>query len=398
MIKELVGDYAFYYVEANAFCVLILLILYFKTTHSVDRQRRQVFFGETLATAMVYLTTDMFWVLVDSGKIPTTPFLLYLTNIIYYWASATMSYVVSYFLVLYEGNKKIEEPMTHFITALPCLLNIGVMATTPLHKMYFYVDGNGQLVNGPLYPILIFLIVAYPIVVAIRAIYMFMVKENYVKRNIYKAVIFFPVFPVGLGIVQVFNTRIPFLCFGLTIALLLTYIEFTDDLVSLDPLTKINNRNELYRYLTGKMTSQKTTSPLGLYLMIMDIDSFKRINDTYGHNEGDHALKVLSRVLKKICASNSRRFVARYGGDEFIVVAEAADELEVINIADEIHSGLKKAIALEQLPFSIDVSIGWSRYTKLITSINELIEKADIMLYEEKKTKHKIRKTLEKVG
>ena len=79
----------------------------------------------------------------------------------------------------------------------------------------------------------------------------------------------------------------------------------------------------------------------------MDIDSFKKINDTYGHNGGDHALKVLSRVLKKICASNSKRFAARYGGDEFIVVAEAADELEVINIADEIHSDLvlgKKAI------------------------------------------------------
>lgn len=398
MIKELVGDYAFYYVEANAFCVLILLILYFKTAHSVDRQRRQVFFGETLATAMVYLTTDMFWVLVDSGKIPNTPFLLYLTNIIYYWASATMSYVVSYFMLLYEGNKKIEEPMTHFLTALPCLLNIGVLVTTPIHKMYIYVDGNGQMVNGPLYPVLFFLIIAYPVTVAIRAVYMFMVKENYVKRNMYKAIIFFPVLPVGLGIVQVFNTRIPFLCFGLTIALLLTYIEFTDDLVSLDPLTKINNRNELYRYLTGKMAGVKTASPLGLYLLIMDIDSFKKINDTYGHNGGDHALKLLSKVLKRICASQPKRFVARYGGDEFIVVAEASDDYEVLNISDEIHSTLKKAITVEQLPFNIDVSIGWAKYTKNISNINELIEKADIMLYEEKKTKHKVRKTLEKVG
>ena len=401
MINDLVGDYAFYYIEANVFCILILLILYFKTSHSVDRQRRQMFFGETLATAMVYLTTDMFWVLVDSGRIMTTPFLLYLTNIIYYWAAATMSYVVSYFMLLYEGNKKIEEPGVHLLTAIPCILNIAATVTTPIHKMYIYVDGNGELVLGPLYPLLILLIIAYPIAVAVRAIYKSLLKENYAKRNMYKAIGIFPVFSVGLGIVQVFHTRIPFLCFGLTIALLLIYIEFTNDLVSLDPLTKLNNRNELYRFMTVKMNAARNSGAPGLYLMIMDIDRFKKINDTYGHNEGDHALKVLAKVLKKVCSYEPNRFVARFGGDEFIVVVETADKHEVERISEEIHTILRKAISAEQLPFSMDVSIGWTRYVKSSdkVSLNALIERADAMLYEEKKTKHgKMKKSLEMVS
>lgn len=401
MINDLVGDYAFYYIEANAFCVLILLILYFKTSHSVDRQRRQMFFGNTLATGMLYLMTDMFWVLVDSGTICRTVLMMYTTNIVYYIAASCMSYVVSYFMVLYEGNRKIEEPLVRFLTAVPCLINVAAVVTTPIHKMYIYVDGNGELVTGPLYPLLILLIIAYPIVVAVRAIYMAVLAENYAKRNMYKAIGFFPVFPVGLGIMQVFHTRIPFLCFGLTIALLLIYIDFTDDLVSLDPLTKLNNRNELYRFMSAKMNSAKSSGAMGLYLMIMDIDSFKKINDNYGHNEGDRALKVLAKVLKRVCSHGVNRFVARFGGDEFIVVVETSDKHEVESISDEIHSILHKAIIAEQIPFNMDVSIGWTRYIKNTDkgSISGLIERADAMLYEEKKTKHnKMKNSLELVG
>ncbi len=401
MINDLVGDYAFYYIEANAFCVLILLILYFKTSHSVDRQRRQMFFGNTLATGMLYLMTDMFWVLVDSGTICRTALMMYMTNIVYYIAASCMSYVVSYFMVLYEGNRKIEEPLVRFLTAVPCLINVAAVVTTPIHKMYIYVDGNGELVTGPLYPLLILLIIAYPIVVAVRAIYMAVLAENYAKRNMYKAIGFFPVFPVGLGIMQVFHTRIPFLCFGLTIALLLIYIDFTDDLVSLDPLTKLNNRNELYRFMSAKMNSSKSSGAMGLYLMIMDIDSFKKINDNYGHNEGDRALKVLAKVLKRVCSHGVNRFVARFGGDEFIVVVETSDKHEVESISDEIHSILHKTIIAEQIPFNMDVSIGWTRYIKNTDkgSISGLIERADAMLYEEKKTKHnKIKNSLELVG
>ena len=397
MINDLVGDYAFYYIEANAFCILLLLILYIKTSHSVDRQRRQIVFGETLATAMVYLATDMFWVLVDSGRITTTPFLLYLTNIIYYCAASIMAYVVSYFMVLYEGDKRIDEPLTHFLSAVPCALNVVATVTTPLHKMYIYVDGDGELMTGALYPLLILLIIAYPIAVAVRALFRAFLKENYAKRNMYKAMMFFPVFSVGLGLVQVFHTRIPFLCFGLTIALLLTYIEFTEDLVSLDPLTKLNNRNELYRFMAGKMNSMRNTGETGLYLMIMDIDHFKNINDTYGHNMGDRALKILAKVLKKVCSYKPDRFVSRYGGDEFIVVVESSDKYEVERIREDINTLLKKALSAEQLPFSIDVSIGWTRYAQGTdeSNLNNLIERADIMLYEEKKTKHgKMKKTL----
>ncbi len=403
-MSNFVGNYAFYYIEANVFCILILLILYLKTLNSVDRQRSRMLFAETLATAMVYFVIDIFWVLVDSGQIPSTQLSVYLSNIVYYIGCSTMSYVVSYFMLLYGGNHKIEEPKVHLVTAIPCLLNIAIVATTPLHRLCFYVDGSGNFSNGVLYPLVIMIAILYPVITAIRAIYLAALKENFTKRSIYRVIGFFPVLPVGLGLIQVFHQKIPFLCFGLTIALLLTYIEFTDDLISLDPLTKLNNRNELYRYMMAKMHSARVYGTSDTYLMIMDVDKFKHINDTYGHNEGDRALKLLARVLKKVCSSGRDRFVARYGGDEFILIVDAKDVCEIDKIKNRIQTMLQTVINLERIPFDIEVSIGWAKYDPLTDyeNISGLIERADEILYKEKHFKHqhtdKNKKKLEMVS
>ena len=66
-----------------------------------------------------------------------------------------------------------------------------------------------------------------------------------------------------------------------------------------------------------------------VYLLMMDADGFKQINDRYGHVEGDHALQVISAALKEVCSA-SGGFIARYGGDEFVVLQKAAAERDVI--------------------------------------------------------------------
>ena len=60
-----------------------------------------------------------------------------------------------------------------------------------------------------------------------------------------------------------------------------------------------------------------------VYLLMMDADGFKQINDHHGHVEGDHALQVISTVLKDVCSA-SGGFIARYGGDEFVVLQKGS--------------------------------------------------------------------------
>ena len=89
--------------------------------------------------------------------------------------------------------------------------------------------------------------------------------------------------------------NIPVLSVGIVISYLLAYINLLERLISLDPLTGISNRREFLQRLEDDIKSLKANEDL--YFLFIDIDSFKNINDTEGHNEGD-------RVLKEIAAAH----------------------------------------------------------------------------------------------
>lgn len=86
--------------------------------------------------------------------------------------------------------------------------------------------------------------------------------------------------------------------------------------ITIDMLTQINNRTKMMQYLEGKMNSN---SKYPLCCIMLDVNHFKEINDTYGHLEGDYALMSIAKVLKASC-SCFPCLLARFGGDEFFVV------------------------------------------------------------------------------
>lgn len=166
------------------------------------------------------------------------------------------------------------------------------------------------------------------------------------------------------------------------------YNSILNQLISLDPLTRLNNRNEFRSYLRAKMNMPGRNR---LSLLMMDMNGFKYINDTYGHLEGDAALKRVAMCLKKACADiPGRPFIARYGGDEFIVVAETDNDFEVERICDGIHMMLALENHKAKAPYQLTVSIGTARCNGGTRSIYDLIEKADRELYQKKQKRKRI--------
>ena len=94
-------------------------------------------------------------------------------------------------------------------------------------------------------------------------------------------------------------------------------------LISVDDLTHLNNRGQINRYLEQLRYSEDSK----VYIMMLDINRFKGINDTYGHAEGDRALIIASEVLRRTCEQiKSQVFLGRYGGDEFTIVLQNPGE------------------------------------------------------------------------
>ncbi|MGF1908396.1 GGDEF domain-containing protein [Vibrio kasasachensis] len=159
-----------------------------------------------------------------------------------------------------------------------------------------------------------------------------------------------------------------------------------EELVFIDPLTKIFNRRALERYLNKEWALEKSRNS-SLSVLMIDLDNFKSINDMVGHLEGDQCLKSVAQLLNHLI-DEENFILARYGGEEFILsfVDITQDRLEYI--AKQILSHVKKlaaSLASNQLEMPLTVSIGGA-FTLAEHGIGyiELIQHADKALYKAK--------------
>lgn len=164
----------------------------------------------------------------------------------------------------------------------------------------------------------------------------------------------FPLCILAAWILSFFGESVPVICVCIMIELLCLYMGTTTQQVSLDKLTQVNNRINLLSYLDYKLKNHEES----LFLLMVDVDHFKSINDTYGHLEGDAALVLVASALKHACGGYKKRpYIARYGGDEFIVVAEATRE-EIDLLCDAIRAALAQSAKASARPYELSISIG----------------------------------------
>ena len=188
---------------------------------------------------------------------------------------------------------------------------------------------------------------------------------------------------MGFGLIQVVSLNAPTFCFGCTIMLLFFYIQNMQTLISVDALTRLNNRGQINRY----MDQVRYRENVAVYIMMIDIDRFKEINDTYGHAEGDRALILVSETLKQICDRfRAPVFLGRYGGDEFTVIIQNPDEGEhPAQAAKVIRSALYERGRESKLPYDLEVSIGYDALRDKNDTMQACMVRADEKLYQDKR-------------
>ncbi len=151
----------------------------------------------------------------------------------------------------------------------------------------------------------------------------------------------------------------------------------------LDFLTKLYNRRTLFRFLEHLIALSKRNKE-NLSFIILDIDKFKYVNDTYGHQMGDEVLIRLALILKEQIRKSD--IAARFGGEEFCVVLPNTDMKNACNVAEKIRKVIEKTdIEFGKTSINITVSAGVSELEEK-DSLEDLIKKADTALYKAKET------------
>jgi len=145
-----------------------------------------------------------------------------------------------------------------------------------------------------------------------------------------------------------------------------------------DSLTELPNRAKLLRHIGDEMLAAHEHQQT-LYLMFVDLDNFKFVNDSYGHRAGDELLTQASARIRE--AVRTDNFVARIGGDEFVVVARTDGDVHAI--ADRIIEALSQPFALHDLSATVGASIGIAALRDHSES-GALLRDADLALYRAK--------------
>lgn len=205
------------------------------------------------------------------------------------------------------------------------------------------------------------------------------------ERTAYTWMALFVLLPIGGGVVQLLFYGVVTTWTMAAASLLMVYINIQKARITLDALTGINSRGRFDQYLHLKC-ERRSDRPW--YLMIIDIDEFKSINDSLGHAVGDDVLKLVATLLKQVCG-DTNAFVARYGGDEFAAIVDCETEEEIQMLYLRMQQELKAVVKEFELKYDIVLSAGYARYDeKEYKTAEQMIRFADEYMYRQKK-KHK---------
>ena len=315
----------------------------------------------------------------STGLIPYSRIGFMAAKEIYFFATTLMCFFWFVYFEHLQGSPFVKSRRAVRISsALVWVMGI-LLAANLFAGILFYTDGDGTYHRGPLFLLQYLLSYIYVVITCLRAFIGLFDRSKKFQRKMLLALSLFPVAPACAGILQFIWPQLPLACMALSIATLVMYLNWMDEMVSVDPLTRLNNRKQL-AYHFGHV--QKSTDASPTYLYLVDANKFKSINDTYGHIEGDRALLRIAEALREACSDLPKRAnIARFGGDEFVILT-AVDAPE--NLTERIHASLMEINRQSPVPYELTVSIG---VTEILPNmeLTDAISRADEQMYQAKK-------------
>ncbi|WP_286262464.1 diguanylate cyclase [Thalassotalea atypica] len=148
-----------------------------------------------------------------------------------------------------------------------------------------------------------------------------------------------------------------------------------------DALTKLHNRAAFDEYFSYNMVKFHH-QPFDLAIVVLDLDNFKRINDTYGHTAGDKTLQVIANILKS--SIDDSVFIARYGGEEFVLIYSGVNQTALLKSLDTLRKKIAKLpFKFKNTKVNISASFG-ATHVNVSDNIHTAFERADTGLYQAK--------------
>lgn len=373
--------YAVLYLEINLMAVLLVLFIRFKTL-GISRMVSQRNFSNAIDAQVVFFLSDTAAALIVSGALPFSRFGLMAAKTVYFFSTALMCYFWFIYFEHLQGSAFVKRRRSVWLSSALVWVEGALLVVNCFTGLLFRVDEANVYVRGPLFAVQYLLAYVYVLAASGHALVGVLTNRPGADRRTLIALSLFPIAPAVAGIVQFLYPQIPLACATLSMATLILYQNWLDAMIAIDPLTRLNNRKQLAHHYAQW---QAAADPTPMYVMLIDANKFKSINDTYGHIQGDAALCRIADALRQSCGGLPRRAnIARYGGDEFVVLVSSESPSTVRVLTERIHATLAKLNERSRAPYALSVSIGVAT-ARRGESLKDALEDADRKLYEAKK-------------
>jgi diguanylate cyclase (GGDEF)-like protein len=277
---------------------------------------------------------------------------------------------------VYGDVKQARKMLYIYLT--PLIVNAVIALINPFTGAMFYLDQNNVYYRGPWFSLMAAACYSYLLYTFILVLFN---RYRIEKRNFFPLLLF-SVPPIIGGILQGIFYGVSLIWSGMTLSLLIVYINIQNHRLNTDYLTRVFNRMEADKYIKSKICNGSSGDSFSGILM--DIDNFKEINDSYGHIMGDRILEATASLIKDALRKDD--FLARYGGDEFIAIVDIGRISYLEKVVERIHENISNFNSQSNNPFKLSVSMGYDVY-KYNSGINavQFIKHIDTLMYQHKK-------------
>lgn len=373
-----------YYCEINLVCIIILLLftnqMRYKSDHfSVDNRILRMM----LWTTVLMCISDMVAGICRGQLFRGARALIEISNLLFYESISVVSFL--WLVYVFKKYKIIKNNVkVLFIWSIPLILISIVTLTNPFTNFLFTIDDNNLYIrNIGVYFHWIeswfYLIVTTGII-----IYKIIREQNKKKRKKMIPPLYFIIAPVVAAVIQMLFYGITCAQVGITISIVIISLTGQNDQILTDALTGLSNRYGFDKYCENYMQYHSDAT---LFLMMIDINNFKYVNDKFGHLEGDKALVDVADAVKQSCEEvDAKLFVCRYGGDELLIAGFGCSHDEIRNLKEQIQENLEAKNRSEKYPYLLSVSMGTASGRCLnLDDVDCLLRVSDKAMYEEKR-------------
>lgn len=363
------------------FSLVILVVVYFQANNYLENNNTKLKKIWLSSIALVFIVQLLDIISLSMVGFPgnTIRVLSYISNFLLFSFMTAMSSRLALFIEYsIEFSDKAYKTFRKIFSFFVIINSILALLNIPF-GLYFRFDEYNNFVRGSLYFV--------PIVLTYLPLFivLFGVVLKCKNKSFKTLVLTGIIFPSIFVILQFLNiSPIPIILPSITTFILIMNSLLTINAMYIEYLTGLKNMRGVDKYFFN------LPATLDNYLVVLYIDfnQFKRINDLYGHKEGDNALCAFSKILTKILKSDD--LIARIGGDEFIIATRLNKPGNVKLIINKIKNEVEKYNAKSPKPYKLSISYGYSIQSPgTVIDKDKLIEQADKKMYEHKSNEFK---------